>query len=72
MYTLTTETWGYMSKEFGIAFLFHKDGKFGGVISAKCKKKEVAKFCGGFIADGATMVTVKDRAEYNALLASLK
>jgi hypothetical protein len=60
-----------MSEEFGTAFVFHKDGKFGGVISAECSKKEVAKFCGDFIADGWKMETVKDRETYLALIYGL-
>jgi|GEM_PF-4369621 len=55
-----------------------RDGKFLGVIShdsgtaspvnAAEWKMEVAKFCGGCIADGDTITTVYDRAEYLAMI----
>lgn len=60
-----------------------KGTHFGGVISAdlsdggkapvsakeaKSWKREVAKFCGGFIADGYEIKTVYSRDEYTAIL----
>ncbi len=67
------------------AHVGHKDGYFGGVISAdlshhsmalpakehKNWKREIAKFCGDFIADGYTITTVYSREEYEKLLGTL-
>lgn len=67
------EVWGYVA---------HRDGKFAGVISGtydtpgmpatpaqKAKwKKEIAEFCGDFIADGFEITKVYSREEYKALV----
>ncbi len=77
---MTTETktpWAH------VAF---KGDHFGGVIAADLReggldvpekevkkwKREVAKFCGDFIADGYEVKTVYSRTEYNAFLDGLK
>jgi hypothetical protein len=52
-------------------YVIHKDGKFGGVISSSCSRKDIAKFCGDAIADGYTVTKVSDRAAYLALLDQL-
>jgi len=60
----------------------HKDGMFAGVIShdsgardqkAKDKwKREVAKFCGDYIASGIEIKTCNSREEYLAFIAGLR
>lgn len=64
------------------AHVAFKGSMFGGVIShdsgmtgqkeQKSWKRQVAKFCGGFIADGYEIKTVYSREEYVALLETLK
>lgn len=65
------------------AYVAHKGGKFAGVIAgtldlpgrakpvtvkeAHAWKKEIAKFCGDFVADGFDITRVYDRAEYECL-----
>lgn len=55
---MDTDTWAWVA---------HKDGKWAGCISPACGRKDVAKFCGGFIADGFTITAVNSREEYEAL-----
>lgn len=45
-----------------------KNGKFGGVITAECSKRDLNKFTGDFVADGYTVKPVANRLEYLALL----
>lgn len=62
------EVWSYVA---------HRNGEFAGAIAgslpecdAKANKrwrKDIAKFCGDFIANGFEITRVYDRAEYEAL-----
>lgn len=54
------------------AFVLHKDGVFGGVAAADYEKRELEKFIGRGISKGFAVTTVFNRAEYNALLDTLK
>jgi hypothetical protein len=54
------------------AFIAHKPGRFGGVITSECDKKEIRKFCGSFAAEGYSITPVYNREEYNAILATFK
>ena len=69
------------------SYVAHKDGLFAGAISgtldhcypngktpageAKKWKKEIAKFCGDFIADGFTITPTYSQEENSALIDSL-
>lgn len=59
-----------------------KDGKFAGAISGrlpgvtdpkkvKAWKKDIAEFCGGFIADGFDITKVYSSEEYTALITGM-
>lgn len=66
------------------AFVTHRGNEFTGVIAAdisdtardrdevKRWTRKVAKFCGNALVRGSLVTPVYDRAEYEALLASLK
>jgi hypothetical protein len=53
------------------AFVAHKPGRIGGVISPELGKKQVSKFCGDFAAKGYSITPVYDREQYNAMLAEI-
>lgn len=71
-----------MSEKEAWAHVATRDGQFAGVIAAtldeygprssdaenKRWKREIAKFCGDYIADGFTITTVYSREEYLALI----
>lgn len=60
------------------AYVAHKDGYFGGAASGpaagyiKAGDADTRDFIGKFIEDGWTVQPVKDRTEYEALMAALK
>ena len=70
---LWKETEDVMANERPVwAYVAHKPGHFGGVISPECGKKSVAKFCGDFAADGYSITPVYDREQYSAMLATFE
>lgn len=53
------------------AFIAHKDGYWAGIASATLPKRELRKFLGDFAAEGFSITTVEDRAEYERLIAPM-
>lgn len=54
------------------AYVAHKDGKWAGVCSIFAGRASLKEFLAEFAGDGFTLQPVSSRAEYDALLNSLK
>jgi len=54
------------------AFIAHRDGFWHGLFSAAMPKKKLQNELGRCVAEGSSIITVYDRAEYERELAKLK
>jgi hypothetical protein len=54
------------------AFIAHRDGRWHGLFSAALPADELHEQIGRCVAEGSSIITVYDRAEYDRELANLK